>query len=140
MRTGDGRQQDDLVGQVDRVLLDAPCSGLGTLHRRADARWQKTLANVQELGKLQAELLESCASWVKPGGTLVYATCTVHPIENMQVIQPFLAAHPEWQVSPPTGFLSTLADSDGCMTIWPHQQQMDGFFIMRLNKQSHLRC
>ncbi len=134
IKTGDGRQQDDLVGKVDRVLLDAPCSGLGTLHRRADARWQKTLATVQELSQLQSELLESCASWVKPGGTLVYATCTVHPIENAQVIQPFLATHPEWSVSSPSGFLGSLADSDGFVTIWPHHHQMDGFFMVRLNK------
>jgi 16S rRNA (cytosine967-C5)-methyltransferase len=136
MRTGDGRQQADLVGKVDRVLLDAPCSGLGTLHRRADARWQKTLANVQELGKLQAELLESCASWVKPGGTMVYATCTVHPIENAQVIQPFLAAHPEWSISPVSNFLGTLTNIDGHIAIWPHLHQMDGFFMVRLNKAS----
>jgi 16S rRNA (cytosine967-C5)-methyltransferase len=133
-RVGDSRQQPDLVGQVDRVLLDAPCSGLGTLHRRADARWQKTLANVQELGKLQAELLESCASWVKPGGTLVYATCTVHPIENAQVLQPFLAVHPEWSISPVSGFLGTLTNIDGHIAIWPHLHQMDGFFMVRLNK------
>jgi 16S rRNA (cytosine967-C5)-methyltransferase len=132
IKTGDGRQQDDLVGKVDRVLLDAPCSGLGTLHRRADARWQKTLANVQELGKLQAELLASCASWVKPGGTLVYATCAVHPAENKEVIQPFLAAHPEWSIQPPSGFLASLADADGCIAIWPHQHQMDGFFMVCL--------
>jgi 16S rRNA (cytosine967-C5)-methyltransferase len=132
IRTGDGRQQDELVGKVDRVLLDAPCSGLGTLHRRADARWQKTLANVQELGKLQAELLASCASWVKPGGTLVYATCAVHPTENQDVIKPFLANHPEWSIQPPTGFLASLADGDGCVAIWPHQQHMDGFFMVCL--------
>jgi 16S rRNA (cytosine967-C5)-methyltransferase len=132
IRTGDGRQQADLVGKVDRVLLDAPCSGLGTLHRRADARWQKTLANVQELGKLQAELLASCASWVKPGGTLVYATCAVHPAENQEVIKPFLVNHPEWSIQPPTGFLASLADGDGCITIWPHHHQMDGFFMVCL--------
>jgi 16S rRNA (cytosine967-C5)-methyltransferase len=136
IRTGDGRQQADLVGMVDRVLLDAPCSGLGTLHRRADARWQKTPANVQELGQLQSELLASCASWVKPGGTLVYATCTVHPAENKEVIMPFLAAHPEWSIQTPTSFLASLADPDGCITIWPHEQKMDGFFMVRLTKNS----
>jgi 16S rRNA (cytosine967-C5)-methyltransferase len=132
--TGDGRQQPELIGKVDRVLLDAPCSGLGTLHRRADARWQKTPANIQDLGKLQAELLESCASWVKPGGTLVYATCTVHPTENKEVILPFLAAHPEWSSQQPSGYLASLADNDGCVAIWPQQQQMDGFFMVRLAK------
>jgi 16S rRNA (cytosine967-C5)-methyltransferase len=132
MRIGDGRQQADLVGVADRVLLDAPCSGLGTLHRRADARWQKTLGNVQELGQLQAELLASCATWLKPGGVLVYATCSVHPAENKEVILPFLAAHPEWQIQQPVGFLASLADASGCITIWPHKQQMDGFFMVRL--------
>jgi 16S rRNA (cytosine967-C5)-methyltransferase len=136
IRTGDGRQQVDLMGMVDRVLLDAPCSGLGTLQRRADARWQKTPANIQELGKLQAELLASCASWVKPGGTLVYATCTVHPAENKEVIMPFLATHPEWSIQPPTSFLASLADPDGCIAIWPHEQKMDGFFMVRLTKNS----
>jgi 16S rRNA (cytosine967-C5)-methyltransferase len=133
-RVGDARQQIDLVGKADRVLLDAPCSGLGTLHRRADARWQKTAANIQELGQLQAELLTSCATWVKSGGSLVYATCTVHPTENAEVVLPFLATHPEWQIQQPTGFLQTLADSKGCITIWPHQQQMDGFFMVRLRR------
>jgi 16S rRNA (cytosine967-C5)-methyltransferase len=132
IRVGDGRQQPDLVGVADRVLLDAPCSGLGTLHRRADARWQKTPANVQELSKLQGELLAHCATWLKPGGVLVYATCSVHPAENQEVILPFLAAHPHWQIQPPSGFLSSFADATGCITIWPHQQQMDGFFMVRL--------
>jgi 16S rRNA (cytosine967-C5)-methyltransferase len=132
IRTGDGRQQPDLVGVADRVLLDAPCSGLGTLHRRADARWQKTPANIQELSQQQAELLENCAKWLKPGGVLVYATCSVHPAENQEVIMPFLAAHPEWQIQHPKGFLANFADEIGGITIWPHQQQMDGFFMVRL--------
>jgi 16S rRNA (cytosine967-C5)-methyltransferase len=79
--TGDSCGLSELTGIADRVLLDAPCSGLGTLHRRADARWQKTPAQIHELAKLQAQLLANTATWVKPGGVLVYATCTVHPLE-----------------------------------------------------------
>jgi 16S rRNA (cytosine967-C5)-methyltransferase len=118
---------------VDRVLLDAPCSGLGTLHRRADARWRKTPENVLELSQLQKELLVSCASWVKPGGILVYATCTVHPAENEQVILPFLAAHPEWSIDrPQPEFLASLASPKGWIKTWLHEHQMDGFFMVRL--------
>lgn len=134
-REGDSRSQPDLVGQVDRVLLDAPCSGLGTLHRRADARWRKTPATVLELSRLQQELLESCASWVKPGGVLVYATCTIHPAENEEVIWPFLQTHPEWAIEQPAGELwSKFLGTEGWVKTWPHQQQMDGFFMVRLVK------
>ncbi len=133
VREGDSRSQSDLVGVVDRVLLDAPCSGLGTLHRRADARWRKTPENVLELSQLQTELLASCASWVKPGGVLVYATCTVHPTENEEVILPFLAAHPEWSIEPPKGeFLASLASPAGWVKTWLHEHQLDGFFMVRL--------
>jgi 16S rRNA (cytosine967-C5)-methyltransferase len=133
IREGDSRSQPDLVGMIDRVLLDAPCSGLGTLHRRADARWRKTPENVLELSQLQKELLVSCASWVKPGGVLVYATCTVHPAENEEVILPFLAAHPEWSINrPQSTFLASLASPEGWIKTWLHEHQMDGFFMVRL--------
>lgn len=135
IREGDSRSQPDLVGKIDRVLLDAPCSGLGTLHRRADARWRKTPENVLELSQLQEELLASCASWVKPGGILVYATCTVHPAENEEVILPFLAAHPEWSIDPPQpAFLASLASPEGWIKTWLHEHQLDGFFMVRLVK------
>ncbi|MEY3462403.1 MAG: Ribosomal small subunit methyltransferase [Cyanobacteriota bacterium] len=86
------------VGRVDRLLLDAPCSGLGTLARHADARWRITPAAIAELVALQRQLLEAGATLLKPGGVLVYATCTVHPAENAELIEAFLAAHPGWQL------------------------------------------
>lgn len=79
---------------ADKVLLDAPCSGLGTLHRRADGRWRQTPENILELAQLQLKLLEKVATWVKPGGSMVYATCTVHPTENEGVIQAFCSKIP----------------------------------------------
>ncbi len=133
IREGDSRSQPDLVGMIDRVLLDAPCSGLGTLHRRADARWRKTPENVLELSQLQTELLVSCASWVKPGGVLVYATCTVHPAENEEIILAFLAAHPQWSIGQPQpAFLASLASPEGWIKTWLHQHYMDGFFMVQL--------
>jgi 16S rRNA (cytosine967-C5)-methyltransferase len=134
--TGDSCGFDELINTADRVLLDAPCSGLGTLHRRADARWQKTPAQIQELALLQAKLLANTATWVKPGGVLVYATCTVCSIENEQIIEPFLKTHPDWQIElPPADFpLAHLASDAGWLKVWPHRQQMDGFFMVKLRR------
>jgi len=107
---------------ADRVLLDAPCSGLGTLHRHADARWRQTPERIPELAHLQAQLLQVAARWLKPGGVLVYATCTLHPAENEEIIQAFLDSHPNWA-----------AEGDPLL-IWPHRQDRDGFFIQRLRR------
>jgi 16S rRNA (cytosine967-C5)-methyltransferase len=133
---GDSRNVPQFVGQCDRVLLDAPCSGLGTLHRRADLRWRQTPETAQELAILQRELLESAATWVKPGGILVYATCTLHPPENQDQILAFLDRHPQWQIDPPvSGSLPhTFATPQGWIEIWPHRHPMDGFFMVRLRR------
>ncbi len=134
--TGDSRSQSQFVGLGDRVLLDAPCSGLGTLHRHADARWRQTPDSVQELANLQTELLEEASSWVKPNGVLVYATCTLHPAENKGVIQTFLTNHPTWQIEPPppNSPAAAFVMPAGWVEVWPHRSQMDGFFMVRLKK------
>ena len=85
-------------GGFDRILVDAPCSGLGTLARHADARWRIGPAAIDELVVLQRQLLEGLAPLLRPGGRLVYATCTVHPRENGDLIAAFLADHPDWQL------------------------------------------
>lgn len=85
------------LGSFDRILLDAPCSGLGTLARHADARWRITPEAIVELALLQRQLLEALLPLLKPGGQLVYATCTVHPVENAVLLDRFLADHPTWQ-------------------------------------------
>ncbi|MBD2664014.1 sun protein [Richelia sinica FACHB-800] len=133
--TGDSRHFTQFHHIADRVLLDAPCSGLGTLHRHADARWRQTPESVKELALLQQELLTHTASFVKPGGVLVYATCTLHPAENEQVIAKFLAANPHWQQLPSLNLpkVETNTSSLG-LKVWPHHQDMDGFFMVRLRK------
>ncbi len=132
--TGDSRNFSQFTNSADRVLLDAPCSGLGTLHRRPDIRWRVTPATVQELSVLQRELLERASTWVKPGGTLVYATCTLHPQENEDVIQPFLDHHSCWKIEPPPldSPFSAFGTPQGWIKVWPHRYQMDGFFMARL--------
>jgi 16S rRNA (cytosine967-C5)-methyltransferase len=132
--TGDSRNFSQFTNSADRVLLDAPCSGLGTLHRRPDIRWRVTPATVDELSVLQGELLEQAATWVKPGGVLVYATCTLHQQENEGVILPFLERHSHWQIEPPPADspVSAFSTPQGWIKVWPHRHQMDGFFMVRL--------
>ncbi|MCP9806423.1 16S rRNA (cytosine(967)-C(5))-methyltransferase [Cyanobium sp. T1B-Tous] len=89
-------QKPEWRGWFDRILLDAPCSGLGTLARHADARWRLSPETIRELVGLQRQLLEALVPLLKPAGQLVYATCTVHPAENGELIEAFLADHPGW--------------------------------------------
>ncbi|PZV09833.1 MAG: 16S rRNA (cytosine(967)-C(5))-methyltransferase [Leptolyngbya sp.] len=132
--TADSRTLTHLA-QADRVLVDAPCSGLGTLHRHADARWRQTPATVQDLATLQAELLNQAATWVKPHGILVYATCTLHPVENENQIQHFLTTHPDWKLQPISDLpASKFASSAGWIKVLPHQHAMDGFFMAQLSR------
>jgi 16S rRNA (cytosine967-C5)-methyltransferase len=100
-RHGDAAQlaqeAPELRGHFDRLLVDAPCSGLGTLARHADARWRMDATAIEGLVALQRQLLEGLLPLLKPGGRLVYATCTVHPRENGELIDALLADHPGWQ-------------------------------------------
>ena len=114
----------DLRGSFDRILLDAPCSGLGTLARHADARWRMDPAAINELVVLQRQLLDGLLPLLRPGGQLVYATCTVHPRENGELIDALLAAEPDlrrlvqWQLWPGEqhgggdGFFAALLQTD----------------------------
>ncbi|MGB7412676.1 MAG: 16S rRNA (cytosine(967)-C(5))-methyltransferase, partial [Thermosynechococcaceae cyanobacterium] len=137
--TGDSRELSDEIPPADAILIDAPCSGLGTLHRHADARWQQTPEKVKELSLLQAQLLEASAQRVKPGGVLVYATCSLHVDENENVVQGFLETHSGWRLD--QNFLPAgqrdWQQAAGWVKVWPHQQAMDGFFIAKMLKAEH---
>lgn len=131
IKTGDSRQHD-FIEIADRVLLDAPCSGLGTLHKRPDLRWRQSSQAIGELFELQGELLKQTASWVKPKGVLVYATCTLNILENEKVIQSFLANNSNWSIqSPPKAFVRWIT-AEGWIKVYPHRHDMDGFFMVRL--------
>jgi 16S rRNA (cytosine967-C5)-methyltransferase len=135
--TEDSRSVSQFTEQADRVLLDAPCSGLGTLHRHADARWRQSPERVQELAHLQQELIEQAMTWVKPGGILVYSTCTLHPLENEAIAQGFLERHPNWHLDPPDpDRFAPLITAQGWLKVVPHHQDMDGFFIARFRRNS----
>lgn len=125
-----------LEGKIDRVLVDAPCSGLGTLRRNPDLKWRQSPASVQELCALQARILASAARLLRPGGQLVYGTCSLLRSENEDIAQDFSAAHAESFEAVPAG--DVLADarvqggeglvSEGFFRTWPHLHQTDGFF------------
>ena len=132
----DSRDQAAFVDKADRVLLDVPCSGLGTLNRHADARWRQTPESVEGLVTLQRELLSHASTWVKPGGVMVYSTCTLHPAENEAQIQWFLDEHPGWAIEPPPAEFGLLATEQGWVKVWPHEQKMDGFFMTKLIRQN----
>jgi len=128
----DSRNQPNFVGKAERVLLDVPCSGLGTLNRHADARWRQTPESVEGLVTLQRELLSHASTWVKPDGVMVYSTCTLHPAENAAQVQWFLSEHEGWKIeAPPEGF-SLQPTAEGWINVLPHQQNMDGFFMVKL--------
>ncbi|MGI8801590.1 MAG: 16S rRNA (cytosine(967)-C(5))-methyltransferase RsmB [Solirubrobacteraceae bacterium] len=120
----------------DRILLDPPCSGLGTLQSRPDLRWRATPAAVADLAAQQARLLSAAASALAPGGTLVYATCTISPAENERQIDSFLDKHAGFAaVDLGQRFPAWAAPSGGPHILaLPHVQGSDGFFIAALRR------
>lgn len=124
-------------GPFDRILIDAPCSGLGVLRRRPDGRWNKRERDIKERAALQRRILEHCANLLKPGGVLVYATCSVEPEETGEVITSFLAGSAGgFVIDDARQFLpdkaSELVDDRGFLRTLLNEQGMDGFFGARL--------
>lgn len=125
-----------LAGKIDRVLVDAPCSGLGTLRRNPDLKWRQSPESIEELRLKQAAILASAARLVKPGGRLVYATCSVLEQENEAIVTEFTAAQgKEFKPLPASELLDKahVAGADGLvrgefLRLWPHRHGTDGFF------------
>ena len=128
-----------LAGKIDRVLVDAPCSGLGTLRRSPDLKWRQTPETVAALAQLQLAILGSAARLLKPGGRLVYATCSLLQDENEAIAQAFAQAHPDFEPMDAQALLrganvegsetlTTDANGQVCLRLWPHRHGTDGFF------------
>ncbi len=122
------------AGQADRVLVDAPCSGLGVLRRKPDSRWRKSESMLRDLPALQAAILRSAARCVKPGGVAVYSTCTTEPEENEAVVRTFLADNPDFVLAD-AGALLPVPRPGPMVQLWPHVDGVDGFFIARLERR-----
>tara|TARA_Y100000034_G_C6889095_1_gene408736 strand:+ start:386 stop:1705 length:1320 start_codon:yes stop_codon:yes gene_type:complete len=117
----------------DRILLDAPCSATGVIRRHPDIRWLRKSSDIDNLAALQRQILDTLWALLKPGGTMLYATCSILPQENTQQIQQFLAQTPDAQLSPVT---KTETSERPGRQILPGEQQMDGFYYARLVKSS----
>jgi 16S rRNA (cytosine967-C5)-methyltransferase len=119
--------------RADRVLLDVPCSGLGVLSKRADLRWQREPGDLDELAALQDELLDAAVRLVRPGGLLVYSTCTIEPEENEQRIEAFLARHDDFELESAEDYVpDEMVTADGYFASLPHRHRVDGAFGARL--------
>jgi 16S rRNA (cytosine967-C5)-methyltransferase len=124
------------IGLFSYVLLDAPCSGLGTLRRHPEIRWRRTQADIDRCKELQKKLLHSVSSLVAPGGVLVYSVCSPEPEEGEAQIQSFLASHPEFslsQIDAPR--LAAASPEKGILKTFPHLHNADAFFISKLRKE-----
>jgi 16S rRNA (cytosine967-C5)-methyltransferase len=126
-----GRWKD----RCDRVLVDAPCSNLGVLRRNPDVKWKRVEADLDRLAEKQHGILTTAATLVKPGGRLVYATCSLEPEENDLIVRAFLEGHPDWRVDPPAGF-PVEPDRDGIVRCLPHVHGTDGFTAVRLSRSA----
>ncbi|NTZ18284.1 16S rRNA (cytosine(967)-C(5))-methyltransferase RsmB [Paenibacillus sp. JMULE4] len=127
------------AGSFDRILLDAPCSGLGVIRRKPDMKWSRQESELESVCEVQQELLDSIHSLLKPGGVLVYSTCTVEKAENEDMIRAFLERHPEFEPdAPPSGQTGRLSLPAGqaFVQIMPYDFGSDGFFIARLRKRA----
>jgi 16S rRNA (cytosine967-C5)-methyltransferase len=128
-----------LAGKIDRVLVDAPCSGLGTLRRNPDLKWRQSPESVREMNVKQASILASASRLVKPGGRLVYATCSLLDEENSGIVRGFLEAHPEFELRPVAQELARLhieLDTGEYLQLLPHKHGTDGFFAAMFERKA----
>ncbi|MFZ1852626.1 MAG: RsmB/NOP family class I SAM-dependent RNA methyltransferase [Nitrosomonas sp.] len=128
-----------LSGKIDRVLVDAPCSGIGTLRRNPDLKWRQSPQSIEELKVKQRDILASAARLLKPGGRLVYATCSFLREENQDIINSFLEKNPQFTVLNATELLSQqkiALDTGEFLQINPQQHQTDGFFAAALQRNT----
>ncbi len=135
---GDATRYDR--GRFDKVLIDAPCSGLGVLRRHPDGRWNKSESSIRERTAMQRAILENCSKLLNPGGALVYATCTTEPEENDDMIETFLNNHPDFALDDPRPLLpapaAKLVDAGNFFRTFPGEMRtMDGFFGARMIKR-----
>jgi len=134
----DIRASIPLKVSVDLVILDPPCTSTGTFGKSPDAKWRLTKRSVIGMSKIQAEMIENCADYVKAGGNLVYSTCSITVEENEMVIENFLKLHPEFMLveSKPRIGLPGLRGLTNCQRLYPNIHECNGFFVAKLKKET----
>jgi 16S rRNA (cytosine967-C5)-methyltransferase len=127
-----------LAGKIDRVLVDAPCSGMGTLRRNPDVKWRQQPEGIAEMQEKQASILDGAARLLKSGGRMVYATCSLLREENDVIVEQFLASHPDFELVPMSKVLAEQKiplEMDQYLKMVPHKHQTDGFFAAVLERK-----
>lgn len=131
---------ENLVGKADRVLVDAPCTGLGIIRKKPDIKYSRNLAEQKTIVELQRQILINASKYVKPGGYLVYSTCTIQPEENLENVKAFLEVNKDYKL---VGFKELLPESlevktaqEGYIQLYPNKNKTDGFFISKFVKLS----
>ena len=129
----------DMFNKFDKVIIDAPCSGLGAIRRKPDIKWSKKPEDIRALKKGQAKILEVCSKYVKPGGILVYSTCSIDPEENENIVDGLLAKnqyfiYDDLRLYLPKKLHKNINKPYGRITLYPNIHGTDGFFIARLKK------
>lgn len=131
----DARDFEDEEG-FDRVLIDAPCTGFGTLRKKPDIKWKRDLGDIRKLNLTQKELLTKGASLLKPGGYLVYSTCTIEPAENFDIVNDFLMRNPDFElVNAGDKFNDILVDPNGCIQTYTNVHRIDGSFAAKITRK-----
>jgi 16S rRNA (cytosine967-C5)-methyltransferase len=125
----------DTFPMTDRMLIDAPCTGTGVLGRKPDIRWRRKISDVQEMSKKQNEILSHCAKFLKPNGILVYATCSIEPEENWNVVERFLKLNPQFSLDTihskvPRSWI----DEKGVLRTLPYVHDVDGMFAAKIKR------
>lgn len=124
-------------GTFDAAIIDAPCSGFGTLSKKPDIKWKKELLDIQQLSELQIQLLNHTAGMINPGGVLVYSVCTIEAEETVGVIYKFLSENPDFCLEPANDFVhSDVVDANGCVQTYPNIHKIDGAFSARFRKKN----
>jgi 16S rRNA (cytosine967-C5)-methyltransferase len=144
VRTGDGREVGaEMPESFDRVLVDAPCTGLGALRRRPESRWRRTPKDLTDLGPLQRELLKSALAAVKPGGVVAYVTCSPHPAETTAVVSDVLRKRDDLELLDAGAVLDSVSltghlDAGHELTaqLWPHVHRTDAMFLALIHKKA----
>ncbi|MBC8085959.1 MAG: hypothetical protein H7Z40_01740, partial [Phycisphaerae bacterium] len=123
------------IRPVDVVLVDVPCTGTGTFRRHPDARWRLKISDFAVMGAMQRSILRAAAAVVKPGGLLVYSTCSLEPEENDAQVDAFLAANSDFTLEPPpTGTVPASVLDNGRLRVLPQLHAVDGAFAARLRR------
>ncbi|HOV92428.1 MAG TPA: 16S rRNA (cytosine(967)-C(5))-methyltransferase RsmB [Candidatus Kapabacteria bacterium] len=125
-----------LQNQKDLVFADVPCSGLGTISKKPDIKWKREIEDIKNLSQVQKKIIENAARLVKPGGVLLYSTCTIEPDENENIVKEFLSHHSEFELDSAEKYLPEKVCKNGMMQTFPHRHSCDGAFAARLVKRS----